>query len=299
MSHRSRQMAGLSVKAGSELIVVTEVRILDRAARLRSDRDARAGALILLLVAMTACVGTVRAAAAFTVGHRGQTFDVYRLASGEEQRLRFFWKRDDGTPYGSIAALETALAERGEQLVFALNGGIYSKAFEPLGLYIEGGRTYHELNTKDGGGNFFLKPNGVFYVTPAGAAVVTTEAYAPQRQVSNAVQSGPMLVSRGRLHPRFIPGYHSKHVRNGVGVDPQGRVVFAISNNPVNFHDFGTLFRDRLQCPNALYLDGKIAALYAPVLKRFATWSWRPFVTMMGMTVPLPPEGTGVDAGAL
>jgi uncharacterized protein YigE (DUF2233 family) len=249
--------------------------------------------MMLLLVAMMASSGTSGAAEALTVGHRGQTFDVYRLASGEEQRLRFFWKGDDGTPYGSIAALETALGERGEQLLFALNGGIYSKAFEPLGLYIERGKIYRELNGDEGGGNFFLKPNGVFYITEAGAAVVTTEAYAPQRQVINAVQSGPMLVSKGRLHPRFIPGYHSKHVRNGVGVDAQGRVVFAMSSNPVNFHDFGTLFRDRLQCPDALYLDGKIAALYAPALKRFATWSWRPFVTLIGMTVPLPPGGDG------
>jgi uncharacterized protein YigE (DUF2233 family) len=93
-----------------------------------------------------------------------------------------------------------------------------------------------------------------------------------------------MLVIDGKLHPRFIPGYHSRYVRNGVGVDRGGRVFFAISDAPVNFHDFGTLFRDRLDCPNALYLDGKISQMYLPALDRYAFWAWKPFVSMIGLT---------------
>jgi hypothetical protein len=92
------------------------------------------------------------------------------------------------------------------------------------------------------------------------------------RAISDAMQSGPILVTNGRIHPRFIPGYHSRHIRNGVGVDGDGRVVFAISNQPVNFHDFATLFRDALDCPDALYLDGSISEMYAPELFRFGGW---------------------------
>jgi uncharacterized protein YigE (DUF2233 family) len=32
----------------------------------------------------------------------------------------------------------------------------------------------------------------------------------------------------------------------------------------VNFYSFATLFRDRLQCPDALFLDGSVSSLYAP-----------------------------------
>ena len=47
-----------------------------------------------------------------------------------------------------------------------------------------------------------------------------------------------------------------------------GRAAFAISNDRVRFHDFATLFRDRLQCRNALFLDGSISSLYSPEIRR-------------------------------
>ncbi|PPD02978.1 MAG: hypothetical protein CTY30_13040, partial [Methylocystis sp.] len=38
---------------------------------------------------------------------------------------------------------------------------------------------------------------------------------------------------------------------------------------PVTFHEFALLFRDRLHCPDALFLDGGSASgLYAPSLSR-------------------------------
>ena len=40
------------------------------------------------------------------------------------------------------------------------------------------------------------------------------------------------------------------------------RVVFAISNEAVNFHEFARLFRDSLGCANAPFLDGTISSLY-------------------------------------
>ncbi|MEM9638260.1 MAG: phosphodiester glycosidase family protein, partial [Pseudomonadota bacterium] len=67
----------------------------------------------------------------------------------------------------------------------------------------------------------------------------------------------------------FLEDGTSKYIRNGVGTSPDGqRVVFAISDEPVNFHNFGTLFRDHLKLPNALYFDGKVSRLYAPSVGR-------------------------------
>ncbi len=228
--------------------------------------------------------GSAMAATAFSLDHQGTQFDVYRLDPGEEQGLRFFWKRPDGSAFASIPALRQDLAARGEQLVFAINGGIYSRKLEPLGLFIQDGETLAPLSRGKGGGNFFLKPNGVFFITSQGAQVVETDNYRPSGQVRNAIQSGPLLVRDGELHPRFIPGYESRYVRNGVGVDREGRVVFAISDGAVNFHDFGTLFRDRLHCPNALYLDGQISKMYLPELGHYAFWAWRPLVSIIGLT---------------
>lgn len=235
------------------------------------------------LLFVLALSGSALGASAYSIRHQGGDFDVYRLDKGEEQDLRFFWKRENGTPYGSIHKLREALEAEGRTLIFAVNGGIYSEQFTPLGLYIENGRRYYKLNRGDGGGNFFLLPNGVFYITDKGARVVETDDYAPRGSVINAMQSGPILVGNGRIHPRFIKDYHSKYIRNGVGVDREGRVVFAISNQPVNFYDFATLFKDALGCPNALYLDGSISEMHAPGLFRFGGWPWRQFTTMIGI----------------
>ena len=46
-----------------------------------------------------------------------------------------------------------------------------------------------------------------------------------------------------------------------------------ISDDPVNFHDFATLFLDELKCPDALFLDGgRGAGMFVPALGR-QDWS--------------------------
>jgi uncharacterized protein YigE (DUF2233 family) len=77
-----------------------------------------------------------------------------------------------------------------------------------------------------------------------------------------------MLVLNGKIHPRINADGTSAKLRNGVGVDHDGQAVFAISNQPVTFYQFASLFRDKLGCDNALFLDGSISALYAPELDR-------------------------------
>ena len=46
-------------------------------------------------------------------------------------------------------------------------------------------------------------------------------------------------------------------------VDAQ-HLVFAISQQPINFYDFAQLFRDQLGCQDALYLDGSISSIDLP-----------------------------------
>jgi uncharacterized protein YigE (DUF2233 family) len=76
-----------------------------------------------------------------------------------------------------------------------------------------------------------------------------------------------MLVINGRLHPRFDRRSTSLKARNGVGVRADGRIIFAISQGEISFDAFARLFRDRLNCLNALYLDGGSASsLYMPSL---------------------------------
>ena len=184
--------------------------------------------------------------------------------------VRLFWNRPDGSPYAYLSALPRVLEAEAGRLLFATNAGMYDPALKPVGLYVEHGRELVHANTNSGHGNFHMKPNGVFYISGNRAAIAETRAFLKQRpQADLATQSGPMLVINGRLHPRFDRHSTSLKARDGVGVRTDSKVIFAISEGEVSFDAFGRLFRDGLNCPNALFLDGGSASsFYAPSLNR-------------------------------
>jgi len=222
---------------------------------------------------------------AFSVDHVGGRYDVCRVEPEEVPALRVHWKRPDGRPYARIETLRQGLAARGLDLLFAVNGGMYTRAWTPLGLLVEEGVVLSPLNEGTGVENYFLHPNGVFFVADSQARVVETAAYRPDHPIRLAVQSGPMLVLGGLLHPRLLPGCRDRCVRSAVGVDRGGAVLFAISDGITCFHDLATLFRDRLGCPDALYLDGSRAArMYLPQLGRFVGWETPPLATIIALS---------------
>jgi len=183
--------------------------------------------------------------------------------------LRLFRLAPDGTVLGSFARVDDMLEARGERLGFAMNAGMYHPDRAPVGLYIEEGLKQARAVASAGPGNFGLLPNGVFCLADHSAQVIETRTYlADPPECRYATQSGPMLVIDGKLHPRFLPDSDSRYVRNGVGVDAGGDVQFAISDQPVTFHEFGRFFRDALKTPNALYLDGNVSKIRAPALGR-------------------------------
>ena len=184
--------------------------------------------------------------------------------------VRLYWKRSDGTPYAYLSALPRTLEGDVGRLLFATNAGMFDPALKPVGLYVEQGREFVHANTLSGHGNFHMKPNGIFFISGDKAAVAETGAFLKQRPRTDlATQSGPMLVMNGRVHPRFDRRSTSRKARNGVGVRPDGKVLFAISQGEVSFDSFARLFRDALKCPNALFLDGgSVSNLYSPTLNR-------------------------------
>ena len=196
------------------------------------------------------------------------TFDgaVYTLCkiTLPDDKLGLFQADDAGRPFGSFAALTDALAARGERLLLAMNAGMYQQDLSPVGLFVAAGKQRKPANTNDGPGNFHLKPNGVFYVADGHAGVMETGRFLKSGiKPAFATQSGPMLVIDGKLHPRFLPGSTSRKIRNGIGASADGRTVwFALSEEPVTFHQFARLFRDDLMLDNALFLDGTISSLY-------------------------------------
>lgn len=223
----------------------------------------------LALLALALLAGPAWASDCRNLQHDGNSYSLCTVDVTRED-LRLFLYDEAGMLYGQFGKVDDALETTGQALGFAMNAGMYHDSRAPVGHYVENGQEVMRVIPNAGPGNFGLLPNGVLCLSSGKAQVIETLRFVETApDCSYATQSGPMLVIDGALHPRFLPDSTSRYIRNGVGTSADGsKAVFVISNNPVTFHQFGSLFRDLLDLPNALYFDGNISRLYAPELNR-------------------------------
>ncbi|WP_271764933.1 phosphodiester glycosidase family protein [Aquimarina algiphila] len=205
----------------------------------------------------------------YSIQSLGNKIDESKLISHiinpKEQEVHFYWKDKNGNTYASLNNLKTKLEEENKQLVFAMNGGMYNKDRTPQGLYIENGVRKAKIDTVDKGyGNFYLQPNGIFYLTIDNTPIICpTTKFNSNSDIKYATQSGPMLLIDNKIHPKFTEGSVNVHIRNGVGILPNGNLLFAMSKEKINFYDFASYFKQN-GCKNALYLDGFVSRTYLP-----------------------------------
>ena len=220
----------------------------------------------LLLLALLSLMPAAAANGCRGVEHRGRSFTVCS-ADLSETRAAIRLRDGAGAAIGDFATLEATTAA---PIRFATNGGMYHADRDPVGLYVEDGKTLAPLVTSAGPGNFGMLPNGVLCLLEDRAAVIETRRFAADpHDCRHATQSGPMLVIDGALHPRFIPDSPYLKRRNGAGVSPDGRTLhLVVSDEPVSFHEMATLYRDVLGVRDALYLDGSVSRLHAPGIGR-------------------------------
>jgi uncharacterized protein YigE (DUF2233 family) len=202
-----------------------------------------------------------------TVRFEGASFHVVTVEL-ERASLRVLRVDEEGRELKTFAALEAWLSRRGERLLAATNAGIFEPGEVPTGLFIQDGRELAPLNLREGRGNFYWKPNGVFLIGAQGAEVLEASRYRSRPETRQAIQSGPQLLSAGKVHPGFA-GSKGMATRSGVGVDARvpGRVHIVLSQDSVRLETFAALFRTQLGCTDALYLDGNVSRLYPPALQ--------------------------------
>lgn len=182
----------------------------------------------------------------------------------KKQNLNFYWKDESANNFRSLGNLKNTLNRKNLKLLFAVNGGMYKKDKSPQGLYIEKGKVLSRLDTLSGNGNFYLMPNGVFFLTDENIpGIATTQSFQNYKDIKYATQSGPMLLVNGAINVVFNKGSKNLNIRNGVGILPNNKILFAMSKKEINFYDFAKYF-ESLGCRNALYLDGLVSRTYAP-----------------------------------
>ena len=181
------------------------------------------------------------------------------------KNINFYHKDPNGEYFTNFKSLKNYLSSINKRLTFAMNGGMYLRDLSPQGLYIENGNILKNIDTtQEAYGNFYMQPNGIFYITKNKKAhIVATKDFHFEKNINFATQSGPMLLINGKIHHKFMPHSNNVHIRNGVGILPNGNLLFAISKQKINFYNFASFFKQH-GCKNALYLDGFVSRIYLP-----------------------------------
>ncbi len=171
----------------------------------------------------------------------------------------------------SLGDVKSYLESQNFKPLMITNAGMFTATYEPEGLYIEENplKKYSlDVGDQKSSFNFYLYPNGVFYMDAKNTPHIdTTKEFARLQRLKKikvkvATQSGPMLVINGRIHQAFVKGSTNYKIRGGVGIISSKKVVFACTVGGSNFYDFGLFMRDVFNCKNALFLDGAISKMY-------------------------------------
>lgn len=204
------------------------------------------------------------------IDFRGTLYYAF-IANTDSNKIQLHWKRKDGSKFLSLGNVLSYLQSKKENVLMITNAGMYTPNFEPQGLFIDGHRNKLrplDTNNPKTDANFYLRPNGVFFVDTFGKShIEATENFqkldtSKQNIIEFATQSGPMLLYDGKINDKFSQGSSNRKIRSGVGQINSTNSVFAISKDDANFFDFALLFKDVFGCKDALFLDGAISMMY-------------------------------------
>ena len=175
-----------------------------------------------------------------------------------------------------------------------MNAGMFDEDGRPIGLAIVEGQIRARDQPAQGRRQFPSDAQRCVPGPPRRARKIVTGAnWKPSPDIRIATQSGPMLVIDGKLHPAFDTDGSSRYIRNGVGIAPDGKPRFVISEHPVSLGKFARFFRNQLKCRNALFFDGAVSALWDPAnARRDSTVPLGPIVVVFKSAASAPGRAT-------
>ena len=231
---------------------------------------------LLLGSALAVCAAPALAGKAFVTNERGNTITVVNTDTWEVETEFFAGNRPRGI----------TVSPDGTKIYVCASDDNLVRVFDA--------QTYEELPSLPSGPDpelFIIEPSGKrLYIANEDDNLVTvtdTETRTILAEVPVGVEPEGMGMSpdakwvvntsetTNMAHFISTEDYTIKH---NVLVDQRpryaqytadgSRLVMAISEEPVTFHEFGRFFRDALGLPQALYLDGNVSRLHAPSLGR-------------------------------
>ena len=158
----------------------------------------------------------------------------------------------DSRDYGQKRLTVKTMAMNANAIA-VINGGFFDTDDNHLGLLIRDSKVVSPYKKRDWG--IFMMKNGRPYI-------IHSRSYKEDKEITQAVQVGPRLISRGRIMK--LKRQFSR--RSAVGIDNKGRVVFLVSGKTMDGGVMSLLelaelmglpeARGGLGCKYALNLDG-------------------------------------------
>lgn len=204
------------------------------------------------------------------VNYKSHTFDVFQVLI-DTSTLKNFSILENKSYTQHSGFIKNGLSN--SEYVFITNASIVDSTCKPLGWYVNGGIELHDINRRDGQGNFYLKPNGALLIYSDSAKVIQTDSLVDGMiNPIIGIQSGPMLVTSSSINKSFNPNSINRFIRSGVGLTRSNGndvLIFAISLQPVNFYEFASFFEDRYKCTDALCLESAGSVMKLPFYPNF------------------------------
>lgn len=204
-------------------------------------------------------------------GSDGKQYAIFKIKLSKELANRIYIdrniaKRDVTTLLDKISRdkmTQTGITNslfKDDSKFFAITAAMFDDDNLPPGLLVSRSTKYKNLNLNDGGGNFYLKPNGVFSISSDGQVnIQETLKFDQTSHNSFAIQSGPMLVIDNKLNDILPNDSPNLNIRTAVGLSDD-ELVFVISKSEVNFFQLAEFMKTEMKCSNALHLESAVFA---------------------------------------
>ena len=218
------------------------------------------------------------------LSYQSQKVRVYIVDLEKENIDLFIKDKNKVISNNTFSGIQSSKQLNPRDINMMTNAGMFTPSVLPEGFYKDRFGCSYPLDT-DGyqeNKNFYMQPNGVFYLDEKGLPMIETTGEFRTRfedkgkdknstdysTIQIGTQSGPMLVheQNGKtvIKDGLQKGSTNKNIRSGVGLrkNRDSKVIFIISESNMNFYDFAAIFKDWFKCENALFLDGAISEMY-------------------------------------
>jgi uncharacterized protein YigE (DUF2233 family) len=193
---------------------------------------------------------------------------LYAVADVHLQSQRIIFTASDDHTMEAFPAVVSHLASEGLKPLLVTNAGIYGTDNRPLGLLISPKGKLHSVNTASGTGRGnFSWDSAVFQIADDDtASIVPARSWQDNPHTVAATQSGPQLVSSGRVNQSIPVQSMWAYSRTALGVDQSDRKLahVTVSRDAVTLFELATFMASELHCSEALHLDGDLSAFYVP-----------------------------------